>query len=541
MKLPQAKEMQALDKYAIEHFGIPGVVLMENAGLGTVLAMEKEFGSPSNHFATIFVGPGNNGGDGLVIGRHLHQRGCEPIFFFLVDPETLTGDAEINFKIIRKLKLPYHLIDTPNRAQTLPVLYKQIESRGKPCYAIVDALFGTGLIRDLTGHFADTIHLINSTDFAKNIPIVSADIPSGLHADSGTIMGCCVYANLTVTYGCAKPGQIMHGNSDVTGKLHIVDIGIPPEALIEKNIPTELLTEITAQKWLKKLSRERSSHKGIHGHLLIIAGSIGKTGAAILSAKGAIRSGCGLVSACIPQDLNSVLESQLIEAMTIPLPSSTSYISNTDLDLIIANTHDKQAIVIGPGLGTDPSTAELVLHLYETAQQPLVLDADALNILAANIDHLQKPAGPRILTPHPGELARLCSTTAFQIQENRLNAARNACALFFHHEHVITVLKGDGTIISHGDCEAMINTTGNPGMATGGMGDVLAGMIGSFICQGLPILEAAAAGVFVHGKAGDFLYDSMGFGFTASELADTTPLILKKYTQQEKLCKKPEI
>ncbi len=541
MKLPKAHEMQALDQCAIEEFGIPSIVLMENAGLGTVLFMEKELGSPENHFAAIFIGPGNNGGDGLVIGRHLHQRGCEPIFIILVDPDSLKGDAAVNLNIVRRLKLPFHIIDSQTRVQTLPILFKQIESRGKPCYAIVDALFGTGLTRELTGHFADTIDLINSPDFAINVPVVAVDIPSGMDADSGSVMGSSINAKFTVTYGCAKPGQIMHGSSELTGKLHITDIGIPPEALVKTGIQTELLTEVTAHKWLRKLTRDKSSHKGTHGHLLILGGSTGKTGAAILTAKGALRSGCGLVSLCVPHELNPVFESQLVEAMTVPLPSSGSIITDNDLEIITESLIDKKAIVIGPGLGTDSSTEKLVLHLYHTVTQPMVLDADALNILAANMGHIKNPAGPRIFTPHPGELARLTQSTPAEIQNHRLQAARNACSIFNHDKQIIIVLKGDGTVIAHSDGEAIINTTGNPGMATGGMGDVLSGIIGSLLCQGLSSLEAAAAGAFIHGKSGDKLNERTGFGFTATELADNIPLILKKYTQQEESCKKPEI
>lgn len=531
MKLPKAHEMQALDRCAIEQFGIPGIVLMENAGLGTALMMEKELGSCKGKFALIFIGPGNNGGDGLVTGRHLHQRGCEPIFFFLVKPDSLTGDAAINLNIIKQLKLPYHVIDNSTRVQTIPVLFKQIGSRGKPCYAIVDAIFGTGLSRGLEGHFSDAINLINRPDFAHNIPIVSIDIPSGMDSDSGRILGTAVVSNFTATYSCAKPGQIMHGSSELTGKLHILDIGIPPEAFVKAAIPTELITEDIAITWLKKLSRDKSSHKGNHGHLLILAGSAGKTGAAILAAKGALRSGCGLVSLASPYDLNSVFETNLVEAMTIPLPTSSSILNVSDLPFIIKQLNDKDVIVIGPGLGMDKRTADLVIHLYNNVSRPMVVDADALNILAANRDRIKQPAGQRILTPHPGELASLINRTSEEIQDNRLHAARKAHESFNNDKQVIIVLKGDGTVIASDDGYAMINTSGNPGMATGGMGDVLSGVIGSLICQGLNCLEATGAGVFLHGTAADDLHVDAGYGYTASEVADRIPYTLKRYLQ----------
>jgi len=533
MKLPKAHEMQALDKCATDHFGIPGIVLMENAGLGTVRMMEEELGPCKGKFAIIFIGPGNNGGDGLVIGRHLHQRGCEPIFFFLVKPDSLQGDAATNLNIIRKLKLPFHVIDNSTRVETIPVLYKQIESRGKPCYCIIDALFGTGLTRGLEGHFANAINLINRPDFAHNIPVISVDIPSGMDSDSGRILGTSIVANYTATYGCAKPGQIMHGSSELTGKLQIIDIGIPPEAFIKSPIPTELVTEDLARIWLKKLSRDKSSHKGSHGHLFVIAGSAGKTGAAILVSRGAMRSGCGLVTMAAPYDLNAIFETSCAEAMTLPLPTSSSIINVSDLSFLIKHLNDKNAIVMGPGLGQDKRTADLVVHLYNNVSRPMVVDADALNILAANKNRIQKPAGPRILTPHPGELARLTDSTSQTIQDNRLHAAREAHASFNNDKQVIIVLKGDGTVIVSDNGEAMINTSGNPGMATGGMGDILSGVIGSLISQGLSCLEAAAAGVFLHGKAADDLHVNAGYGYTATEVADRIPYTLKRFLNQE--------
>ena len=528
MKLPNAQEMQALDKCAIEHFGIPGIVLMENAGLGTVLLMEKEIGPCQGKFAVIFIGPGNNGGDGLVIGRHLHQRGCEPIFFFLVHPDKLEGDAAVNLNIVRQLKLPFHVIDNRTRVETVPVLFKQIGSRGKPCYCIVDAIFGTGLTRDIGGHYADTINLINRSDFAHQIPVLSVDNPSGMNADSGRIYGTSITADITATYGFAKPGQIMQGSSKLTGQLHILDIGIPPEVFTRKKILTELITHAIASEWLIKLKRDNYSHKGINGHLFIIAGSAGKTGAAVLAAKGALRSGCGLVSLAAPYELNQIYEVTLTEAMTIPLPTSSSIINVSDLPFIIKHLNDKNALVIGPGLGQDKRTAELVIQLFNNVSRPIVVDADAINIISANKDKVKKPAGIRILTPHPGELARLIDSSTADIQNNRLAAARKAHDFFNNDENIIIILKGSGTVITSGKGHAMINSSGNPGMATGGMGDVLTGIIGSFICQGLECREAAAAAVFLHGAVADELFIDSSYGYSATDITNQLPFTLKK-------------
>jgi NAD(P)H-hydrate epimerase len=240
------------------------------------------------------------------------------------------------------------------------------------------------------------------------------------------------------------------------------------------------------------------------------------------------------VSLCVPYDLNVIFETNLAEAMTIPLPTSTSIINISDLSTITKHLEGKNAVVIGPGLGTDRRTAELVLHLYQKLPQPLVVDADGLNVLAENKAQMKKPAGPRILTPHPGELARLIDSSTTEIQNNRLQAARTAYSLFSQDNKadVVIVLKGDGTIIASDNGYAMINTSGNPGMATGGMGDVLSGVIGALICQGFSPRQAAGAAVFLHGKAGDQLFMKMGFGYKATELADTIPGVLKNYIQE---------
>ncbi|MGB3212539.1 MAG: NAD(P)H-hydrate dehydratase [Desulforhopalus sp.] len=530
MKLPTALEMQNLDQSASKIFGIPSIVLMENAGLGTVKMIEREIGPCDNKFALIFVGPGNNGGDGLVIGRHLHQRGCQPVFFFLVNPDTLKGDSAVNLQIIKKLRLPFHVVDNAARVETIPVLFKQFESRGLPCYVVIDAIFGIGLCREVDGHFADTINLINNSGFGHNSPVVSVDTPSGMDSDTGKVLGTCVRADFTATYCCAKPGHFIHGSFSWTGKLEIIDIGIPPEAIQQANITTELATASTFTTLSRPLLRKKASHKGSHGHLLILAGSTGKSGAAILTARGALRSGAGLVTLCVPHELNTIFETTLIEAMTVSLPNSNKSLSIADWKYICKNIESKQAVVIGPGLGRETNTAELVLKAYHTVKCPLILDADALNILADYRNKLQAPAGPRIFTPHPGELARLLNKSIEEIQDNRLDAAILGCDLFNNEVHdTVLVLKGAGTIIAEGGGSTVINTTGNPGMAAGGMGDVLSGTIGALVCQGLSPLDAAVAGVYLHGAAADRLNEKCGAGFLASEVAEMIPYVVKDH------------
>jgi NAD(P)H-hydrate epimerase len=414
--------------------------------------------------------------------------------------------------------------------ETIPVLLKQFESRGLPCYAVIDAIFGIGLCREITGHFADTINLINSANFGQTSPVIAVDTPSGMDSDTGKILGTCVRADYTATYCCAKPGHFIHGSSSWTGKVEIIDIGIPPEAIQLSGITTELATAETCAALIRPLQRKKASHKGSHGHLLILAGSPGKTGAAVLTAKGALRSGAGLVSLCIPHDLNAICETMLIEAMTIPLTNSSQFLSIGDWQSLLEHINTKQAVVIGPGIGLHPDTAELVLQIYRTVTCPVIVDADALTLLATYRDRLNAPAGPRIFTPHPGELGRLLDKSAADIQANRLDAAILGCNLFRNEAHdTVMVLKGAGTIIANTDGSTTINTTGNPGMATGGMGDVLGGVVGALVCQGLSPLNAAVAGVYLHGAAADRLYEKYGAGFLASEVADMIPSVVKEY------------
>jgi ADP-dependent NAD(P)H-hydrate dehydratase / NAD(P)H-hydrate epimerase len=536
MKLPTSEEMRRLDRSASTDFAVPSIVLMENAGLGTVLMMEQELGPPpGNSFAPIFIGPGNNGGDGLVIGRHLHQRGCLPLFFFLVDPASLVGDAAVNLQIIRHLQLPFHVIDTPARVENIPLFCRQHASRGHFCYVVVDAIFGIGLSREVVGHFADTIRMINQPGLITSAPVVAVDTPSGMDVDTGKIFGCCIRADYTATYAFAKPGQYIHGSTTWAGKLRIIDIGIPPEAVQREAIATHLATTKTVAAMGSRLRRKAVSHKGSHGHLLVVAGSTGKTGAAMLTARGALSAGAGLVTLCVPENLNPVFEVALPEAMTAPLSQSVNCFNIVDLQSILDNCRDKAAVVLGPGIGQDQRTAELVVALYGTVTQPMLLDADALNILAAYRKGLPPPAGPRIFTPHPGELSRLLGWTIEEIESNRLEAARKAIALFANDHHATAlVLKGAGSITVDGHGTAFINTTGNPGMASGGMGDVLSGVIGALLCQGMAPLQAAVTGVFLHGRAADLLLQERGIGYLAGEVAAAMPLARKLFQEDHR-------
>ncbi len=531
MKLATAAEMRLLDRTAIEEFHIPGIVLMENAGRGTVEFMVRELGPVRDRPVIIFAGPGNNGGDGLVIARHLHQRGGRPVIFFLVDPERLQGDAAVNFRIVRRLRLPLHIIADADDLDAAADKIAGIRA-GAPVWSLVDAIFGTGLKRPLAGRFLATVNLIDRLRNELGCPVTAVDIPSGLDADNGRILGGCAPADLTATYGLVKPGHVMNGGADLIGKLHCVDIGIPPEAVSRAGLPGEALDHRITQL-LKK--RKTSAHKGNFGHLLILAGSEGKTGAAILSGLAALRAGTGLVTLAVPHRLNPIFESSLVEAMTIPLPNSGTCLSIDDYDLLRDLLPGKDALVIGPGIGTAAKTRELVLRLYRELDLPMVVDADGLNILAMAPDMIAEPPGPRILTPHPGEMSRLAGLATGEIQADRLRAARRfAAGTGARVENGVTlILKGAGTIICDPDGSWAVNTTGNPGMAAGGMGDVLSGLIGGLLAQGYAPAAAARLGVYLHGLAADRLAAERRQGYLASEVAAVIPDVITMFFKQE--------
>lgn len=527
MILPTSHEMLSLDKSAIEHFGIPGMVLMENAGLSTVLMMEQYLGPAENSFAMLFIGPGNNGGDGFVIGRHLHQRGCLPVFFLLVPAESLQGDAAKNFKIVQSLNLPIHFVtDHSPSKDTITACFHEQSVSGRRCYAFVDSIFGIGLTRKVSGHFADIIQFLNQREFGQHVPMVAVDCPSGLNVNTGMPENICIRADYTATYGFAKPGHFMNAGKDCCGTLTTLDIGIPHETTRLLNIHCSLISQSDRSHVIRSLRRPADSHKGSNGHLLILAGSPGKTGAAILSVRGALRSGCGLVSLVAPEQINLAYESTIIEAMTIPVPGSI--ITWEHIETVLAHCATKNALVIGPGLGISEEADQLVCYLYQNLELPVVIDADAITILSRHPDILQNAKGPRIFTPHPGELGRLLTCSIGEIQSDRLEAARKAMKMLGDKNDNILLLKGAGTVVVDKKLNTCINSSGNPGMAAGGMGDVLSGIIGSLLCQGLSPLDAACTAAYLHGLAADELNEMKGIGFTATEVAEQLPITMSR-------------
>jgi len=513
MYLVTASEMQAMDRRTIESGGIPGIELMENAGRGATRFLLDYFPEATRSSIGIIAGKGNNGGDGFVIARYLSQKGIQVSVYLLAKSSAIKGNAAANLKLLAPLGIP--VIELPDEKS-----FSNHQSDMQHLDLWVDAILGTGLKSDVRGYYRDVITMINSL----KKPVFAVDIPSGLNSDTGQPCGACIHAQATATFGFAKTGHVLQPGATFTGSLNIVDIGIPDPIAEEIGPQQYQLTTDQIRNYFQP--RKPDTHKGRTGHLLVIAGSTGKTGAAAMTAMAAMRSGAGLVSLGVPQCINAILEGQVLEAMTEPLPDmDDGRLGESAFEPILELAVAKQCIALGPGLGQAKGTQILVNRIIQESPVPLVIDADGLNNLAGQSQILQKLKVPAILTPHPGEMARLMETTVATVQADRLQSARNFALEFNVH----VVLKGAGTVIAHPDGSAYINTTGNTGMAAGGMGDVLTGVIAGLITQGFRPDTAARSGVYLHGAAADTLAESIGpVGFLASEVMHAVPGEIKK-------------
>jgi len=518
MILVTAAEMQQIDRQAIEAFGIPGRVLMENAGRGATRFLFEQFSNLKNKHVAIIAGRGNNGGDGFVIARYLAQSGIPVKVYLLSRSNLVKGDAAANLKLLKLLAVP--VIEIPDDAS-----FSARQSAMNDPDVWVDAILGTGLKSDVEGYFKTVINFINSL----HKPVFAVDIPSGLNSDTGQPCGVCIRARATATFAFAKTGHMVYPGTDYTGVLKIVDIGIPPY-ITEKADPRQFL--VTADLIRSCLpQRPPDAHKGTTGHLLLLAGSPGKTGAASMTSVSALRAGAGLVTLGIAESLNAVLETHVLETMTAPLPESqTGVLGESAFVTIEKLMSGKKCLAIGPGLGRGTETKKLVRKIIQTSEIPLVVDADGLNNLAGRVQVLQSAKAPIILTPHPGEMARLLDTNVGTVQQDRIKCARNFAAGFNVH----VVLKGARTVIAHPDGRVFINPTGNAGMASGGMGDVLTGIIAGYMAQGLSPESAAHVGAYLHGAAADSLAETMGpYGYLAGEVMHAVPGEIKKIVDSQ--------
>jgi len=491
VKVVTAEQMRDLDQRAVRERGLPSLRLMENAGQAVAEAAFQMTEPCPDRPIVIVCGRGSNGGDGFVAARHLAKLGRAVQVFLAAERGQVAGDAKANLERLAEAGLEAAQVAEAGAAS----------AACRQAGLVVDALFGTGLSGDVAGLPAELIEAMNGC----GRPVLAVDIPSGLAANSGAALGVAVKATRTVTMGLPKLGMFMSPGADCVGKLTVADIGFPAELVGTSPSVADLIEPA----WVRLLlpARRRTAHKGDFGRVLVIAGSVGMTGAACLCAEAALRVGAGLVTVGCPESLNDILEVKLTEAMSFPLPETYERSLDTRaLAVILELAESADVLAIGPGISRHPDTALLVQRLVGRVDKPMVVDADALNALSEAPGLLEGSHAPAVLTPHPGEMARLMGVSAEEVQGNRAHFAKTAASRF----RSVVTLKGAYSLICETGRPLTINPTGNPGMASGGTGDVLTGLVAGLIAQGLLPFEAACAGAYLHGLAGDLAASSTG-------------------------------
>lgn len=499
------QQMRESDQIAIEKIGIPGLILMENAGLKAAQCISKKISPISGKSLAILCGKGNNGGDGFVIGRHLNRMGASVHFFLAAKkPSDITGDAKVNFEIVQSMGLSVTLLTQSDSTGDL-----------NEYDVVVDALLGTGLKGNVTGLLAELIKKMNRSEAV----VVAIDTPSGLDCDTGSQLGCCTEADMTITMGQLKTGMMLYPGRGLVGDLFVADLSVPPKALDGLGSKYLLPEPIDYQSMLP--DRPEDSYKNKFGRILVAAGSTGLSGAAKLCSESALRSGAGMVMLACPRSLNSVFENSLTEVMTIPLPETESgTISNTAYKALEEWVEWSHVAAVGPGISRDRETRDFVRYFVETQRKPLVIDADGLNNLAGKTEILEKHDGDIVITPHAGEFSRLIEKPVKEISKSPVELVRD----YSQKWRVVILLKGPTTIIGTPAGDIYFNLSGNAGLATAGSGDVLTGIIAGLMGQGLKGADAAVLGSFLHGLAADQVAAVRGMrGILAGDLLDAIP------------------
>jgi ADP-dependent NAD(P)H-hydrate dehydratase / NAD(P)H-hydrate epimerase len=506
-----AEEMRLIDRTAIEGMKIPSLDLMEAAGRGVADAMDRRLGPLEGRGVLVCCGRGNNGGDGFVVARRLKELGARPEVVVIGRLEDLSPDARVNAGRWEGVGGATRFLDGDAEVEAFFDAPRELEMA-------VDALLGTGSRGAPRGPIARAIRGLN----ALEVPLVAVDIPSGIDADTGAVPGDAVEADLTVTLAFPKRGHYLHPARARRGALEIVDIGIPREAALAAPVTRFLVEAADVRDFLPRWPGD--AHKGDRGRLLVVGGSVGLTGAVALATMAAARGGAGLVTAGVPAGLNDILEVKLTEAMTLPLAEGAGrWLSPAALPQIRDFAGERlTAMVIGPGLSRNEEALELARLLVAGFSCPRVVDADALYAFRGRSDLLARSVtgGPLVLTPHPGEAEWLLGRPAAEIGAGRLELA----AAWAQEHGQVLVLKGAPTVIGSPDGETFVNPTGGPALATGGTGDVLAGLIGAFLAQGLSPLRAAIAGVYLHGGTADLIAEKRSrYGLVAGDLVEALP------------------
>ncbi len=512
MRVVTSTEMAEIDSLTINKYGIPSLVLMERAALGVVKHVLKL--NPKK--TIVLAGPGNNGGDGVAVARILKsavdvEERIDVKVFQLFPEDKLSEDCKAQLKIAKNFGVEV--------IEGFPS-----ESDIAQADLVVDAIFGTGLKRELEGRIAELINTVNS--LSKTV--IAVDIPSGISSDTGEILGTALRATVTVTFGLPKRGQFLFPGRDFIGRLFVEDIGFPHELLDSAKIKVKLIDEKLARSLIP--SRPIYSHKGTYGHILVVAGSVGKTGAAMMTAKSSLRAGSGLVTMAVPACLKVVFQAKVLEEMLLPLPCNTQTLSKQAIPEIKEFLNEKADVVaFGPGVGVNEDTEEILKFLLNESPCPVVIDADGITLLSKNPEILKNAKPKTVITPHPGEMSRIIKISVKEIEKRRIEIAQSVAKEF----NTVVVLKGVPTVVASSDGKAFLNTTGNPGMATGGSGDVLTGIIASFIGQGLDVFHASVLGVYVHGLSGDIASCEKGYhGLVAGDIIESLPKALLKLNEE---------
>ena len=506
MKVSTVEEMRNLDRRSMEECGFPQEMLMENAGEAAYFVILKDFGVKNKRFV-IFCGIGNNGGDGLVVARKIHSNGGDVKIYLLGDERKFTGAARMNFEIASKIPLNIEHVESLE-AVKLDILHSD---------AVVDAIFGTGLKRNVEGIYKDVIQLINES----GKKVFSIDIPSGINGNTGKIMGVAVKSDYTITYGLPKLGNMLYPGYDRCGKLYVSHISFPPSLYdsikVETNDP------------IKLPERVKDAHKGDFGEALFIAGASSYFGAPYFSALSFLKAGGGYSRLAAPLSVTPFIANKGSEIVFIPQKETSSgSISLENRDSLLELSEKVDMVILGPGLSLDEETQRLVRELAEEIEKPLIIDGDGITAVSKDVEIIKKRKKETILTPHLGEMSRITKLSVKEIDENKVEVLRKTCGEL----NAIIVLKGAHSLIGYPDGRVFINMSGNCGMATAGSGDVLTGTIAAMFGLGLNIFDAVRMGVFMHGFSGDLAAMDKGEdGITAQDILDYLPNAMKYYRE----------
>lgn len=524
LKIVTPQEMYAIEQSSIHKIGIPGMILMENAAIAAAKhIIDYVTKNTVEHAVTVAAGTGNNGGDALALARHLYNKGFSCNIFLTGLSSNLKGDALLNFNILSSMGLKVKEINSKDSI-------KKLEKSIMDSAIIVDGIFGTGLNRNIEeGIFPEIIDLINQNRKGKFV--ISLDIPSGINGETGKVMGRAISADMTVTFGLLKQGLILYPGCAFAGKVLVEDISIPPKIIENMDIKTNAITPASFKELL--VPRRLDMHKGDCGKALIITGSEGMTGAGILSAMTAMRSGLGLCYVAAPRSLIHIYGAAATECVFIPLDEKDGHVGEHSFQELEHLLTKVDAVLIGPGLSQSDSVQNLVKNVLLRATVPVVVDADAINVLSKDVNVLKEVKTNIILTPHEQEMARLLGESVLDVKEDRMKKAK-----YFSKKYNSTlVLKGYRSIIAHSDEYVDINVTGTPAMATAGAGDVLSGLTVSLAAQAmrdidLPakeiIRKAVSASVYIHGLAGELAEKEKGeAGVIARDIMEFIPRAIK--------------